>query len=94
MKPFEMEVKDTFFFKDGTITFTGPVQTEENFIGPCDCEIVEGGEVKASIWIDGEMIPSTPLDKRPSERAISTRAPIDLFAIGVGRSGFKIRPKI
>ena len=48
MKSFEMEVKDTFFFNDGTIAFTGPIQTELKFIGAHDCAIVQGGEVKAS----------------------------------------------
>jgi len=89
-----MEVRETFFFKDGTTVFTGPVQTEMKFIGPCDCEIVLGGEVRATVRIDGEMIPSTPLDKRLSERVISTMAPIDLSAIGIGRGGFRIRSKV
>jgi hypothetical protein len=94
MRLLEMEVKDVFAFEDGTVVFTGPIETHANFIGACKCEIVQDGEVKASLQIDGEMIPSTPLEKRTSHRAISTREVINLDAIGVARTGFTIRSEI
>jgi hypothetical protein len=43
-----MEVKDVFAFEDGTVVFTGPIETHTKFIGPCNCEIVQDGDVKAS----------------------------------------------
>jgi hypothetical protein len=94
MRLFEMEVVDVFSFENGTVVFTGPIETSAKFIGPCKCEIVQDGEVKASLRIDGEMIPSTPLEKRTAHRAISTREAVDLDAIGVGRTGFTIRSAI
>ena len=90
---FEMDVKDTFIFTDGTTVFTGPIETQIKFIGPCDCEVVQANEVRLSVRIDGEMVPSTPGGK-PPYRAISTRQPIDLDTIGVGRTGFTIRSKV
>jgi hypothetical protein len=30
---FEMEVKDVFAFEDGTVVFTGPIETHTKFIG-------------------------------------------------------------
>ncbi len=90
MKPFRMAVKDTFHFRDGTTAFMGTIDSESDFIRPCDCEIVLGGEVKASVRIDGEMIAER---KKVPYRAISTKQQIDLADIGIQRSGFIIRSK-
>lgn len=89
-----MDVVDTFIFKDGTTVFVGPIDTTLKFIGPCDCDVVSNGESKLSFRIDGEMIPSpSKAVDRPPHRAVSTREPIDLHALGLGRGGFKIRSK-
>jgi hypothetical protein len=91
VKPFEMAVKDTFKLEDGTTAFMGVIETKSDFIGPCDCEIVLEGQVKASIRIDGEMIVKR---KKTPHRAISTKQSIDLAAIGLQREGFLIRSKV
>jgi hypothetical protein len=57
----ESEVIDTFFFKDGTMVFIGPIQSEPKFSGPCVCEIIHANEIKASFQIDGERRPLMPL---------------------------------
>jgi hypothetical protein len=87
-----MEVKDSFFFKDGSTVFVGPIRTEAKFIGPCECEILQTNEVRASLNIDGEMVPCAS-EKKSMHRSISTRQRIDLDAIGVGRTGFVIHSK-
>lgn len=89
-----MEVRDTFVFANGTTVFMGPMETQAKFVGPCECELVNNGEVQVSFGIDGEMFPcpSAP-EERPPYRAISTRESIDLAAIGVDRGGFSIRSK-
>ncbi len=90
MSLFTMTVTDTFFFEDGTTAFVGCLETSTKTIPPCACEIMVGNEVKASVWIDGEMI----LEQKQSlSRAISTRQQIDLGACGVGRAGFIIQSK-
>jgi hypothetical protein len=89
-----MDVKDTFFFADGTTAFIGPIDTEAKFVGACECELVKDHEVKASFWIDGEMIPRPgESDERPPYRSISTREALDLVAKGLGRSNCTIRSK-
>jgi hypothetical protein len=93
MSVFQMEVIDTFFFKDGTTVFIGPIQSEPKFIGPCVCEIIHANEIKASLQIDGQRRPLMPLGEKPPHRAISTRQAIDFAAIGIARSGFTIRSK-
>jgi hypothetical protein len=90
IRPFEMEVKDTFHFADGTTVFVGPVRSESKFIRTCDCEIILDNEIKASVRIDGEMVATR---KQTSYRSISTKQPIDLGAIGVKKEGFIIRSK-
>lgn len=96
MTRFAMNVKDTFRLGDHMLAFIGPVQSESNFIGACDCEIVVGNEVKGSIRIDGEMIPKreqTARGEATSYRSISTSQEVELEALGIGRSGFIIRSK-
>jgi len=90
MRSFTMKVRDTFHFKNGVTAFIGPLDTEVEFIPPCDCEIVVGDEVKASLRIDGEMILENQME---STRAIATSQPLDLASRGIGRGGFEIRPK-
>lgn len=85
-----MEVRDTFVFANGTTVFTGPMETQAKFVGPCECELVKNGDVQVSFGIDGEMF---PCPSKPPYRAISTREPINLAAIGVDRGGFSIRSK-
>ena len=90
MKPFEMVVEDTFHFENGSTAFAGMIETESDFTGPCDCEVIPGNEVKASIWIDGEMMVKR---NKTLHRAISTTRSIDLTALGLERGGFIIRSK-
>lgn len=90
MSLFTMRVSDTFNLEDGRTVFVGPVETEAKAIPPCECEIVVGNEVKASLRIDGEDIPKG--NKTP-DRAISTSERINLADYGMGRSGFVIRSK-
>jgi hypothetical protein len=90
VKPFEMAVKDTFKLEDGTTAFVGVIESESDFIGPCDCEFILDSQVKASIRIEGEMMVKR---KKTSYRAISTKQSIDLAAIGLQREGFIIRSK-
>jgi hypothetical protein len=66
------------------------IETESDFPGPCDYEGILGNEVKASIWIDGEMMAKS--NKTP-HRTISTTRSIDLTALGPERGGFIIRSK-
>ena len=90
MNFFQMKVKDTFRFQNGATVFVGAIESSEKMIPPCECEIVVGDEVKASLRIDGEMI----LEKKASlHRSISTSQPLDLAAHGLARSGFTIRSK-
>jgi len=91
---FSMEVQDTFFLSWGT-TFVGMVKSDNNFfIPPCDCEIVQSGEVKASFRIHPENR-GTPMDRsEPSLlRSISTSEPIDLASLGLGKGGFIVRSR-
>ncbi len=90
MSLFTMKVKDTFHFENGRTVFVGLLDTDAKTIPPCDCEILVGNEVKASMRIDGEEIPK---GKQAPDRAISTSQRIDLASCGVGRGGFIIRSK-
>jgi translation elongation factor EF-Tu-like GTPase len=87
VKPFEMAVEDTFHFENDSTAFAGMIETESDFTGPCDCEVILGNEVKTSICIDGEMM--VKRNKTP-DRAISTTRSIDLTALGLERGGFII----
>ena len=91
MKPFEMVVEDTFHFENGSTAFAGMIESESDFTGPCDCEVILGNEVKASIWIDGEMM--VKRNKTPHRAIPSTRS-IGLTALGLQRGGFIIRSKV
>lgn len=93
MPTFSMKVQETFFFDDGTVVFAGPVESELKFIRACDCEIVKNGEVKASLRIEGEMRPNRRSLARSTDRAVSTREPVDLNGLGLGKGGFLIRSK-
>lgn len=95
MAIFEMTVEDTFFFKDGTVVFAGPIvfNGPERIIPECDCEIVQNDEVKASLRIQGEMRPLRKPGAVSSARALSTREAVDLVALGLGRGGFLLRSK-
>jgi len=90
MSLFVMTVKDTFHLEGGRTAFVGSIETEAKNIPSCECEIVLGNEVKASIWIDGEDFLK---GKQSPDRAISTSQQINLAACGVRRGGFKIRSK-
>jgi hypothetical protein len=85
-----MVIEDTFHFENGLTAFAGMIETESDFTGPCDCEVILGNEVKGSTWIDGEM--TVKRNKTP-HRAISTTRSIDLPALGLERGGFIIRSK-
>jgi len=85
-----MTVKDTFHFEDGRTVFVGLLETDAKVIPPCDCEILVGNEVKASLRIDGEEIPK---GNQGPDRAVSTSQRIDLGSFGVKRAGFTIRSK-
>jgi len=87
---FTMTVSDTFHLEDGRTVFVGPIEAEAKAIPPCDCEILVGDEIKASLRIDGEEIPK---GKKTPDRSISTSQRIDLAGYGIGRSGFQIRSK-
>jgi hypothetical protein len=87
---FRMIVKDTFHLKDGRTLFVGAVETKAKIAPPCDCEVLVGGEVKASIRIDGEDIPK---GKGVSDRVVSTSQQIDLASLGITKGGFEIRSK-
>jgi len=95
MAMFQMEVEDTFFFKDGTTVFAGPIvfNGPEKLIRECDCEIVQNNKVKASLRIEGEMQPKRRPGVISSARALSTRESVDLAALGLGRGGFLLRSK-
>ena len=93
MAIFTMEVQETFFFDDGTVVFAGPVESELEFIRACDCEIVKNGEIKASLRIEGEMRPNRKSAAHSTDRAVSTRGPVDLDGLGLGKRGFLIRSK-
>jgi len=90
MPIFQMTVQDTFRLSNGTTAFVGQVESSGNLIPPCACKIFVGEELKALLWIDGEMI----LEKKTStHRAISTSQVIDLTALGLSSGGFSIRSK-
>ncbi len=92
MLSFRMLVNDTFPLSDGTTIFAGQVETDADLIPPCECEVVQDNRVLTSFRIQGEVIAS----KKPNyitDRVISTSAPVDLSALGLGRGGFVIRPK-
>ena len=88
-----MHVQDTFLFEDGTIVFTGQMQSEIKFIRECDCEIVLDGEIKAIVHIDGEMRPNLRPGSDPTIRAVSTKERLNLANLGVGTGGFLLRCK-
>lgn len=90
MSLFVMTVKDTFHLEGGRTVFVGSLESEAKSIPPCECEIVQGNEVKASIWIDGEDFLK---GKKTPDRAISTSQRIDLALHGIGQRGFEIRSK-
>ena len=92
---FSMEVQDTFFLSGRILAFVGTVDSDSNFlIPPCDCEIVHSGEIKASFRIHPETRISRGDKSQPILlRSISTSEPINLAALGLGRSGFIIRSK-
>lgn len=68
MNLFVMTVKDTFHLEDRRTAFAGSLETEAKDIPSCECGILLGDEVKASIWIDGEDFLK---GKRTPDRAIS-----------------------
>lgn len=86
-----MTVENTFHLEDGRTVFVGPIETQSNGIPPCECEIVVGGEIRASLRIDGEEIPK---GNRTPNRSVSTSERIDLAKYGIGRRGYKIRSKV
>lgn len=90
MSLFTMKVEDTFHLEDGRTVFVGTVETEAKAIPPCDCEILVGDEIKASLRIDGEEIPK---GKKTQNRAVSTSQRVELASYGIGQRGFKIRSK-
>jgi hypothetical protein len=92
---FSMEVRDTFFLGGGTVAFAGTVDSDSNLlIPPCECEIVQSGEVKASFKIHPENRVSRRNKRQPILlRSISTSEPINLAAVGLGRTGFIARSK-
>jgi len=55
-EPFEMNIKDVFFFKNGPTVLAGPISGTDAFIGPCKCEVVIGKKKYATVQIDGEMM--------------------------------------
>jgi hypothetical protein len=91
MSLFTMTVADTFHLEDGRTVFVGPVETDAKVIPPCDCEILVGDEIKASLRIDGEEIPK---GKKTPNRSVSTSQRFDFASFGIARSGFKIRSKL
>jgi hypothetical protein len=90
MSLFTMTVEDTFRLEDGRIVFVGSIDTDAKIIPACDCEILVGDEIKASLRIDGEEIPKK---KGTPNRAISTSQRTDLTSYGIGQKGFKIRSR-
>jgi hypothetical protein len=42
-----MVVEDTFHFENGSTAFAGMIETESDFTGPCDGEVILDNEVKA-----------------------------------------------
>ncbi|MGB2591527.1 MAG: hypothetical protein WBG02_02320 [Candidatus Acidiferrum sp.] len=90
---FEMTVEDTFFFQDGRVVFAGRIEFcgPEKVIRECDCEIVLNNQIKAPLRIEGEMRPKRWPGVVSSTRALSTRDPINLEAVGLERSGFTLR---
>ncbi len=92
---FSMEVQDTFSLSGGIVAFVGTVDSDSNFlIPPCECEIVQSGEVKASFRIHPENKVSRRDKSKPILlRSISTSEPINLAALGLGKGGFIIRSK-
>ena len=91
MSLFTMKVEDTFYLADGRTVFIGVLETEVAPIPSCDCEIVVGDDVKASLPIDGEEFLK---DKKTRNRAISTSQRVDLASYGIGRGGFTVRSKL
>ena len=90
MRLFTMRVEDTFHLEDGRTAFVGVIKTEAKAIPSCDCEILIGDEVKATLRIDGEEISK---GKKVTSRVITTSERIDLSRYGIVRGGFKIRSK-
>lgn len=81
---FEMLIADVFYMSGGRITFGGTVSGTENFIGPCQCEVVVDGKQFAIIKLEGEMMPTS---MHKNLRSVSTLDPLkldkDLVAKGV-----------
>ena len=90
MSLFTMKVEDTFHLEDGRTVFVGAVETEAKAIPPCNCEIIVGNEIRASLRIDGEEIAK---GNKTQNRAVSTSQRIELASCGIGQGGFEIRSK-
>jgi hypothetical protein len=73
---FEMRVVELFRFGDGRTVFAGPITSDAGIIGRCDCRLVVGGVERATIQIEGEMIPNGSHPE--GHRSVSTRQQVPL----------------
>jgi hypothetical protein len=73
MKMIEMQVLDTFYFKDGRTVFVGYLEEPVGYIKAGTAELRVGDRVK-TIAIEDEMVPSARKDR--SKRSISTLEPL------------------
>jgi hypothetical protein len=68
--PFRMLIRDMFAFQDGRTVLVGPVEGMEEYLPAATCEIRVQGQIRATVRVEGEMIPYSG-DHR--QRAVSTR---------------------
>lgn len=73
-----MIVKEIFFFQDGRTVFVGEVDTQQDLIKPCICDIYVEGYKYSTLYIEGEMIPNK---KFINHRAISTTDNINVNSL-------------
>ena len=82
---FRMSLIDVFQFKDGRTVLVGQVEDGPSYIGRQPVEILEGGELRARLMIEGEMLTARTKGP-PGARAISTTETscFDRESLGLG----------
>ena len=74
-KPFTMEVKDIFSFKNGRTVIVGNVENGPSYLPPGEVEVLADGERIALLRIEGEMLSGAgEIPRGAGYRAVSTDA--------------------
>lgn len=73
---FEMQIVDLFQFRDGRAVFVGRISSSAPVIGACTCRLLVDGVERATIHVEGEMIPNGTHPE--GHRSVSTTEPVPL----------------